>query len=104
MNKVQFVSKVYNVLRDNDVRKSVPLKKVVFHIFDNNGNDAEFAIKQDDKQVLFTTEDVNNIVDACCAVIEDALCRGEEISIRGYGTIGVHKRAPRAVKQVGTDT
>ena len=102
MNKVQFVSSVYNTLRDNDVRKSVPLKKAVFHISDDDGNVADFAIKQENKRVLFTTEDITSIIDACMLVVEDALKHGEDVSIRGFGTIGVHKRAPRYVKQVGT--
>lgn len=103
MNKVQFVSRVYHTLRDNNIRKSIPLKKAVFHISDDDGNVADFSIRQDNKRVLFTTEDITNIIDACVVVVADALKHGEDVSVRGFGTIGVRKRAARAVKKFGTE-
>ena len=43
------------------------------------------------------------IVDTCLAVITDSLKRGEELNIRGFGVLGLHKRAPRRAKIPGTE-
>ena len=83
MNKDKFVSIVYSTLRD--------------------GNTADFSIKRDNKRVLYTTEDISNIIDACALVVADALKRGESVAIRGFGAIGVHRRAPRSVRKFGSD-
>lgn len=95
MNKKEFVARVTEVLRENDTKKPISAKKHVFHISDNEGNNADFVVKQKNKSVIYTIEDTTNIVDACLAVIEDALKRGEEISIHGFGSLGLHYRAAR---------
>lgn len=103
MNKDKFIKLVRDTLRDNDVRKSVPLKKAVFHISDDDGNTADFSIKRDNKRVLYTTEDISNVIDACILVVTDALKRGEPVAIRGLGAIGVQRWAPRTLYKFGTD-
>lgn len=99
MNKKEFVSRVSETLRENNVRKPVSVKKHTFHITDDNGNSADFNIKQRDKSVLYTVDDVANIVDASLAVILDAIKNGEEISIKGFGSLGLHYRAARRTKE-----
>lgn len=95
MNKKEFATRVTEVLRENDTRKPISAKKHVFHISDNEGNNAEFIVKQKNKSVIYTIDDTTNIIDACLAVIEDALKNGEEINIHGFGCLGLHYRAAR---------
>jgi len=95
MNKKEFANRVTGVLRENGKRKSVYAKKHVFHISDNDGNNADFVVRQKEKGLVYTTEDTTNIIDACLAVIEDALKNGEEINIHGFGCLGLHYRAAR---------
>jgi len=95
MNKKEFATRVTEVLRENDTRKPISANKHVFHISDNDGNNADFIVKQKNKSVIYTIEDTTNIIDACLAVIEDALKNGEEINIHGYGCLGLHYRAAR---------
>lgn len=102
MNKKEFISRVTDVLRENDVRKPVSVKKHTFHITDDDGNAADFHIKQHDKNVIYTTEDTANFVDACLAVILDSLKNGEEISFKGFGSLGLHYRAARRTKEPNT--
>ena len=99
MNKKEFVSKVAETLRENNMRKPVSVKKHTFHISDDEGNTADFNIKQRDKNVLYTVDDAENVIDACLAVIVDALKNGEEINIKGFGRLGVHYRAARRTKE-----
>lgn len=99
MNKKELSSRVAEVLRTNNLRKPVSIKKHTFHITDEEGNSADFHIKQQDKNVIYTVDDATNVIDACIAVITDALKNGEEISIKGFGTLGLHYRAARRTKE-----
>lgn len=103
MNKKELASKAADLLRQNDVRKPVKIKKHTFRITDEDGNIANFAVKRADKMVLYSNDDVNNIIDACIAVIMDSIKKGEEINIRGFGVLGLHYRAARRTKQPGTE-
>lgn len=96
MNKKELISKTVDILHDNDIRKHVAAQKTVFHISDDSGNKKDFIVKKEERGLLFTSGDVTAIIDACLAIIEDSLKRGEEISIHGFGTLGVHHRAARA--------
>lgn len=99
MNKKELSSRVAEVLRANNVRKPVSVKKHTFHITDEEGNTADFHIKQQDKNVIYTVDDTMNVIDACIAVIIDAIKNGEEISIKGFGNLGLHYRAARRTKE-----
>lgn len=90
-------------MRENQVRKLVSTPKQVFHISDDNGNKKDFVVRQTDKAVLFTAEDIEAVLDACQTVIEEALKRGDPINIRGFGTLGLKYRKTRATKVPGTD-
>ena len=103
MNKKDLISKVASVLQSNGVSKKISIPKQVFHISDDEGNHKDFVIRQTDKKVNFNSSDIGSIIDACLLVIEDALKQGEEISIHGFGTLGLHHRAARKTKRVGTD-
>ena len=99
MNKKEFISRVAEALRENDLRKPVSVRKHTFHLTDDEGNSADFNIRQQEKSVLYTADDVANIVDASLAVILDAIRKGEEISVKGFGTLGLHYRAARRTKE-----
>lgn len=103
MNKKELTDRVTGLLRDNDVRKPVSSPKHVFHISDDDGNVADFVIKRRDRGAIYTRDDVALIIDACIATITESLKRGEELNIRGFGTLCLHKRAPRRAKIPGTD-
>ena len=99
MNKKELIEKVTNVLQGNDIRKHVAAQKTTLHISDDYGNQSDFIIKKSSRGLLFTNKDVSTILDAVLAVVEDSLKdslkHGEDVSIHGFGTLGVHKRAAR---------
>lgn len=98
MNKKDLISKTTEVLRNNDIRKPISTPKQVFHISDDEGNQKDFVVRKTDKSVLYNTNDVTAILEACLSVIEDAIKHGEDISLHGFGTLGVHKREARTAK------
>ena len=102
MNKKDLINKTVEVLKDNDIRKRVSAQKTVFHISDDNGNESDFIIRKAEKGLLFTSNDVCAIVDACLAVIEDSIKRGESINLHGFGTFSLGKRAERQTKHPAT--
>lgn len=99
MNKKELSSRVAEALRANGVRKPVSIKKQTFRITDDAGHEASFHIKQQDKSVIYTVDDATNIIDACIAVILEAIKNGEEINIKGFGNLGLHYRKARRTKE-----
>lgn len=102
MNRKELVRRVAAELRNGDIRKPVSIPKQVFHISDDEGHSKDFVVRKTDKSVLYTTDDVEAIVDTCLAVVADSIRHGEEITIRGFGTLGLRYRKPRVLKHVET--
>lgn len=102
MNKKELINKIVDVLQENDVRKKISAQKTVFHISDDFGHQSDFVVRKSERGLLFTSNDVAAIIDACLAVVEDSLKRGEEINIHGYGSLGVHYREARQTKHPST--
>ena len=100
MNRKEFVRKVTDVLRDNSIRKPVYSTSHTFHISDDYGNAKDFVVKQKDKSLQFTIDDIDNVVEVCIAVISDALKRGDSISFRGFGTLGLQYHKGRKMKDM----
>lgn len=102
MNKKEFINKVTEVLKDNNIRKNIPMQKTTLHISDDEGNSSNFVVRKKERGLLFTAEDVSTIIEACLAVIEDNIKKGESTNFQGFGTIGVHFREARRVKHPDT--
>lgn len=102
MNRKELVRRVASVLRDNNIKKPVYTQKQVLHISDDDGNTKDFIIRKNDTDIAFTAEDIDSIIDACIYVIQDTLKKGENISVRGFGTLGLHYRKARATKHPAT--
>ena len=103
MNKKELISRVTELLHTSDIRKPVKLKDHKFQITDQDGNTANFKVKRADKRVLYTVEDVANIIDACIDIILESIKNGEALNIRGFGILGLHYRAARRTKNPGTE-
>ena len=102
MNRRDFVRCIASTMRENNVRQPVSSPKQVFHISDDDGNTKDFVVKKTDKSVIFTADDIEAVLDAALYVIEESLKRGEPVSIRGFGSLGLKYRKPRATKKMGT--
>lgn len=87
-------------MRENNMRKPIQIPKQVFHISDDEGNHKDFTVKKTDKSVLFTVGDVEAILTACQYVLLEAMKAGEEVTIKGFGTLSKRYRKPRVVRNV----
>lgn len=103
MNRKEFVRRVADSLREKNIRKPITVPKQVLHISDDEGNHKDFTFQKVDKTAMYTVNDVDAILGACLKEIENAICRGEEVSLFGYGSLGVHRRAARSTKVPGTN-
>lgn len=102
MNLKELVRRTAAVMRDNNTRKSVSSPKKVFHISDDEGNSRDFIVKKSNKEVLFTAEDIDLMLEACGCVIKEALKQGESVSIHGFGTLSLRRRKARVTKHPRT--
>lgn len=102
MYRKQMVDRVVAVLRENGTRKPVRFPRHVFHIEDDDGNSTDFAVRKTDQTVAYTDNDVNAIVEACLTVIKEALIKGDSISIKSFGSLGLKYRKPRSTKSILT--
>jgi len=103
MNKKELVEYACEKLKNEGAGKPVTIPRRTFLISDNDGNECKFHVKQVDKRVSYTQQDVAVITDAFLSTIEDALRRGEQISIYGFGVLEPHYRAARSTIIPGTD-
>lgn len=103
MNKQELIKSVSDLLSENKIKKHITTPKQVFHISDDDGNSKDFSIKQTEKTIAYTQTDIATIMEACLCVIQESLKRGEPVSIRGFGTLGLTYRKPRITKYIGTD-
>lgn len=102
MNRKELVRLASNVMRENSIKKPVYARRQVFHISDDSGNTKDFIIKQSDTGVSYTIEDIDAVLDACIYVIQEALKRGESITVRGFGSLGLNYRKARMTKHPST--
>lgn len=95
MHKRELINRVSEVLKSNNIRKYVSPQKTILHITDDDGNHSDFTIRKNQTGLLFTSDDISSIIDACLVVVEDALKQGEDVTIQGFGTLALKKRAAR---------
>ena len=103
MTKIGLVRRVAEVMRLNNIRKPVIFPKKKLHISDDDGNKKDFFVKSTEKDVMYTVDDIEKIIDATIEVIKEQLKKGEPVAVHGFGTFGLKYRKARATKRVGTD-
>lgn len=97
MKKKELLSRVANMIRESGYRRMIKSPRHTFHISDDEGNTKDFIVQQSEKPVGLSMEDVEQVIEALCAVIHDAMRRGDPVGIVGFGTFGFKYRSPRSV-------
>lgn len=97
MNKVDLISNVSEYLYANNKRKTVSIPRQVFTISTDSGQSHQFSVKPSNKEFRYTKEDVDAFLEALVYVIKESLKNGEEVSLQGFGTLGLKYRKPRWV-------
>lgn len=103
MNKSGLVRDVAAVLKRNDVRKDMPAKKHVFYISDDEGNSKKFSVTQQGRGVHFNIADIEAIIDAMLFVINEAIKRGEQVNLLGFGAFKLRHLKHISVKDFNSD-
>ena len=99
MNKKGLIEKTRDVLKNNDIRKPVSVKSEKFRIASDGGDNAVFTVDREDKRIPYNARDVANILDALIAVIEDCMRRGEQVAVRGFGSLEIRKVKEHRVRE-----
>ena len=102
MNKKDLISKVAETLRRNNIKKPISMPKQIFHISDDEGNKKDFVVRKTEKSVLYNIEDVTAVIEATLSVIEDAIKKGEDVRLYGFGTFAIKERASRTARHPST--
>ena len=85
MNKKELAQRAAKILRINNYKKPVHLPKQTMQVTLGDRS-TSFAIKPLDREVLYTVDDVEIVLDAVLAAIADGLKNGEETSLYGFGS------------------
>ena len=98
MKRDEVVSLVCEALKQTNTRKFVSIPKQEFTITDDEGHSKKFAVKREDKEVLYTNTDVRNVVDMLIEVLLEAMRNGESVYLPKFGTICPHYREARRAR------
>lgn len=102
MNKKELIEAICERLKECDYRKNFTVPRHSLHITDDDGNICTFRVKEADKSIAFTKQDVAAFIEAFMDVVEDGLKAGDEVSVYGFGSIRPHYRAARSTKNPWT--
>lgn len=100
MKKKDIIKRAAEILKEKNIRKTVPAVKSQLYIRDEDGNESKFAVKCERRSYQFNESDVDAIIDALFDVMRECMREGEEISIYGIGTLGLHYVKPRSTYMI----
>lgn len=95
MKKKDIIKRATEILKENEIRKAVPAVKSQLYIRDEEGNESKFVVKCERRSYQFNEDDVDAILDALFEVMRECMREGNEMSIYGIGTLGLHYIKPR---------
>lgn len=100
ITKKKFISLVAERLRESGDRKSVSIPKHTFHISDDDGNTSHFTVKERDKTVIYTVDDVAKIFESCLEVLLDCVRAGMVVNFIGFGSFRAKRHRGHRVRDV----
>lgn len=103
MYKDDLIRRVTAVLKEKGYTKHFPAAKHTFTITDDSGHSRDFTVKDEEREMMLNQEDVRTVLLTMTDVIKEALSTGEPIIIRGFCTLFLNYRKPRASKEPGTE-
>lgn len=100
MNKAEFIKLVAHQIRVDEKKKPVQSEKHTFRISDDMGSSADFEVTIPDRNVMYTTKDVENVIDSCIETLIQVIKNGEYVKISGFGKLGVRFVSGKRIKSV----
>ena len=101
MNKKELAQRAAKILRINNYKKPVHLPKQTMQVTLGDRS-TSFAIKPLDREVLYTVDDVEVVLDAVLAAIADGMKNGEETALYGFGAFVPQLIPQRKIHHVRT--
>jgi nucleoid DNA-binding protein len=101
VNKKELVQRAARILRINNYKKSVHLPKQTMTVTLGDRS-TSFSIKPLDKDVIYTVDDVEVVLDAVLTAIVEGMKNGEETSLFGFGVFQPKLWTGRRVRRVDT--
>ncbi len=101
MNKKELAQRAAKILRINNYKKPVHLPKQTMQVTLGDRS-TSFSIKPLDRDVLYTVDDVEVVLDAILTAIVDGMKNGEETFLLGFGCFSPKLRAARSLRHVQT--
>lgn len=95
MKKKEIIKRATEILKESNIRKTVPAVKSQLYIRDEDGNESKFTVKCERRSYQFNEDDVDAIVSALFEVMRECMREGKEMSVYGIGTLGLHYVKPR---------
>lgn len=93
---------VVRILKGNNIRKPVKIPEYSLHITDDEGNYADFQIKKIDKTAMYTSVDIQNILNALTDYICDEIQKGNEVFLNSFCTFRPLWRSDRWTRDMVT--
>ena len=94
MDKRDLVEKAYCLLRDAGIKRAVNFPKSTLRVIDGEGHEEVFTMPPKTRELVYTREDVNNVLGALISATEDSVKQGEKISIHGFGQFRIKYNKP----------
>ena len=102
MNRMEFVDAITIRLKEKGATKTAPSTRNVFFITDEDGNQSQFSVTKKGREMRYNQSDVAKIIEAAMTVVEDCMRRGEELYLRNFCRLYIHRRAERTVRHPAT--
>lgn len=102
MKTREFVDAIAIRLNEQGATKPAPSTRNIFYITDEDGNQSQFAVTKKGKDLRYTRKDVQNFLEAAMTVVEDCMRRGEEVYLKDFCRLYIHRRAERTVRHPST--
>lgn len=102
MIRKELVQEMLDWLHENDFRKIIRAQKHIFTISDDRGQKKNFIVQESEKRVRYNSEDLNFFFDAFLETVMEAIKRGEEVKIQGFGSFTLYYKKPYTTKNPRT--
>lgn len=94
MTKKELICSITDALKERDERKEIRAQQMRLKVVGEGGQEHTFVVKDEKRTVMYNQDDVDRFFTAMIDIIEDAVRRGDTITIPGFGSLFVKYKSP----------